>query len=818
MPRPLKFKPLLRALILLVFTPLFWTYPAFAVPFESQQSPASSLPQIRKPTPAEQAQLDDDSVMMNDPHYLPDLVKKVAILDRTFGPNHPETVSEKLLLSMFYLTNRQFAEGLATIQPILPAYEKQVGGHSPEFVQALGITAASHLMMRHFKEYLDLDARIAAIRRSPDYHGPEMDADEQRHAQIDQDMGHAMAYAALGRSTDAVPLFERALAQSETTQGYDQQDRALNLMMYAQALAGTGRLGEAVVQARRGLDMARDDRRQTVLYAQANAVYGSLLAASSKTLATNIDRQNAFETFLEIASEVSGKIPDQAAKLRSDAFEAAQIARATPAGASMLEAMARARAKPTQRSLIDERDRLRREVQSYYENLVRKHAATEGTSAEADYQKLMMQGERLKTLTSRLAQNNPTYFNTIVPHPSSLAAVQKRLKPKQAMLMTLEAANDEYVFVVTATDVSFRRIPGRAAALLQQVDVLRCQIDAKACRKGMAAPGNAYDRGAAFLIYRDLIKPSEPMLTGVETLFVVPTGIMANLPLGVLVTKDATTNGSWLADRFALISVPDVTVFAESVSLPSRTNGAPPFVGYGNPLLSGRSGSEIMAEGSLFRWSETEGKNLADGDRLKALAPLPSTGPELLQLAALLGSVNPGPTILHVGERDDETSFKADQIAARTHILSIATHGILVPVAGNEAEPGLVFTPPTKATAPNDGLLTASEVASLHFEADWVILSACNTASSDRAGDSLSSLSQAFLFAGAHALLASHWRISDAATSDLIASTIENYAGGEKGMTRARALQKAMEDLRKDPKFAHPRYWGPFVVIAANDD
>ena len=47
------------------------------------------------------------------------------------------------------------------------------------------------------------------------------------------------------------------------------------------------------------------------------------------------------------------------------------------------------------------------------------------------------------------------------------------------------------------------------------------------------------------------------------------------------------------------------------------------------------------------------------------------------------------------------------------------------------AEPGLILTPPEKGTKIDDGFLTASEVALLKLYPGLVILSACNTASSD---------------------------------------------------------------------------------------
>src|SRR5262249_30067084 len=106
----------------------------------------------------------------------------------------------------------------------------------------------------------------------------------------------------------------------------------------------------------------------------------------------------------------------------------------------------------------------------------------------------------------------------------------------------------------------------------------------------------------------------------------------------------------------------------------------------------------------------------------------------------------------------------------RYQIVHFATHGLLASetkeATGSLAEPALVLTPPSTATESDDGLLTASEIARLKLNADWVVLSACNTAGggSTASGEALSGLARAFFYAGARALLVSDWAVdSDAA-------------------------------------------------------
>ena len=112
-------------------------------------------------------------------------------------------------------------------------------------------------------------------------------------------------------------------------------------------------------------------------------------------------------------------------------------------------------------------------------------------------------------------------------------------------------------------------------------------------------------------------------------------------------------------------------------------------------------------------------------------------------------------------------------------------------MAQRQGEPALVLTPPDKpANADDDGLLMASEIAALKLNADWVVLSACNTAAGEEIGaQALSGLARAFFYAGGRALLVSHWPVySDAAvrlTTSAFAELERNPKAG-----RAEALQQ----------------------------
>jgi len=131
-------------------------------------------------------------------------------------------------------------------------------------------------------------------------------------------------------------------------------------------------------------------------------------------------------------------------------------------------------------------------------------------------------------------------------------------------------------------------------------------------------------------------------------------------------------------------------------------------------------------------------------------------------------------------------------------------------------EPALVLSIPLNPTDTDDGLLTSSEVAQLKLNADWVVLSACNTMAGDKPGaEALSGLARSFFYAGARSLLVTHWAVDSAAATRLTTSTFD-LLKSEPGIGRAEALRRAMLAYLGDtssPRNAYPAVWGPFALI-----
>ena len=352
-----------------------------------------------------------------------------------------------------------------------------------------------------------------------------------------------------------------------------------------------------------------------------------------------------------------------------------------------------------------------------------------------------------------------------------------------------------------------------AKELAAAVDELRAGIDLSNVE---SADLPSFDTALAFDLYRQLFQPAEPLLAGARHVFVVPDGALTGLPLGVLVTEaPAAGPGNvgpyrevpWLARRYAMAVLPSVSSLRALRLFARRARADKPFIGFGDPLLDDRPGG-----GRGIRFAALYRGAVANVAELRRLPRLPETADELRRIAAVLGASQEN---LYLGKFATETTVKSVDLSG-FQVVSFATHGLLAGELSGLVEPALVLTPPDQGTAADDGLLTASEIAELKLDADWVILSACNTAAAGEPdGEGLSGLAKAFFYAGSRALLVSHWPVSSDATVALMTALFAE-AAADPTIGRSEAHRRAMLSLMNDTTnthYAHPAFWAPFVVV-----
>jgi CHAT domain-containing protein len=316
---------------------------------------------------------------------------------------------------------------------------------------------------------------------------------------------------------------------------------------------------------------------------------------------------------------------------------------------------------------------------------------------------------------------------------------------------------------------------------------------------------------AAHALWSDLLAPFAQRLEGVTHLITVAEGPLQSLPLGLLLTApaDEATDPRqipWLARRTAISVVPSVASLTDLRSTVRRSAAPQPFLGFGDPRFAGaRTDTRSLAQAAdLCR----DGP-LADTALIRALPRLPETATELRNIAQSLGATDDAVVL---GDAANESAVKTSDLS-QYRVLAFATHGLLASDLSCKGEPALALTPPPTPSAQDDGLLDASEIAQLALDADWVVLSACNTAAPDGrlSGESLSGLARAFFYAGARSLLVSHWAVASAPTVLLTTTLFRGYVA-DPALGRAEALRRAQHALFDRPETGHPALWAPFVV------
>jgi CHAT domain-containing protein len=205
-----------------------------------------------------------------------------------------------------------------------------------------------------------------------------------------------------------------------------------------------------------------------------------------------------------------------------------------------------------------------------------------------------------------------------------------------------------------------------------------------------------------------------------------------------------------------------------------------------------------------------------------ALGPLP---PDTIRLSNELAEVLGGSlSDVHSGTNISEPQFRRliqHDPLSNYRVIAFVTHGLLAGelAQDTDAEPALVLSPPAGCefkSTDEDGLLTASEVSELSLDANWVLLLACNTASPEGipGAEPLSGLARAFLYAGARALLVSHWSVDAVSTAKFIDLVFRQPEGLGRA-ARLRAARISMRATQENGSFEydHPALWSAFVLI-----
>ncbi len=444
---------------------------------------------------------------------------------------------------------------------------------------------------------------------------------------------------------------------------------------------------------------------------------------------------------------------------------------------------------------------------------------------------------------TEISRRFPSYAELIDPKPPTVDQIKQTLGQGEALLSFYFGREGSFVWAVPKTGpVAFAAITANAGEIETKVRSLRLALEPQA---SVVADIPPYDLALAHELYRLLLEPVEAGWKPAKNLIVVTNGALGLLPLSLLPTAPATVKQgdeplfagyrdvAWLARTHAVTMVPSAAALRTLRQQPPGSDKREPLIGFGDPWFSAAQAGEaergdpapvqvaaLNARGLPFRRRSAPQTLGVDSAELAQLPRLPDTADELKSIALAL-QADPS-KVLNLGKRANEKTVKTAELS-RYRIIAFATHGLVPGELNGLRQPALALTAPDVADVDGDGLLTMEEILGLKLDADWVILSACNTGTGAGAGaEAASGLGRAFFYAGTRSLLLTNWSVHSASASDLVSDIFRRQAADSR-LSRAEALRQATVALMDGPgyveggktlfAYAHPLFWGPYSII-----
>jgi CHAT domain-containing protein/tetratricopeptide (TPR) repeat protein len=785
--------------------------------------------------------------------------RALALFEKALPAGHPKIATSLNNLALLYDTQGRLGDAEPLYKRALGMREKALPAGHPKIASSLNNLAALYRAQGRLGEAEPLYKRALALFEK---------ALPAGHPQIALSLNNlALLYQVQGRLGEAELLYKRALALFEKAlpAGHPQIASSLN------NLAG-------LYFVQRDWQRTTDYLRQgTSIIAQRTRRGTSIIGGglTGKTKSEGFRNSLVFSVLVKTSYRLARQQSGSNQTLAREMFKTSQWASGSEAAAALARMSARqassggALAGPIRQRQDLVAEWHRRDQLST--GFVSQPAAKRNRKAEeVNRARLSDIDGLIAEIDKRLAKEFPDYAALVNPEPLSVEDVQGQLGADEALVLILSTPKwksmpeETFIWVVTKTESRWVRSAAGTEALKREVAALRCGLDFDGSWKGtrcfdlLNVVYTEADRDEekplpfqfdrAHKLYRSLFGQVEDLILD-KHLLIVPSGALNALPFQVLVTQapeaaiPADLTGyakiKWLGQRNAITILPSVSSLKALRAHAKTSRASQAFIGFGNPLLTGADGTDKRAWArqtcpapsvaarmrtaalslsqkiaSFFRGG------LANVDDVRRQSPLPETTDELCAVARASGIDAPD-NVVFLGERATETQVKAlssNGALSRARIVHFATHGLIAgetaSFANNLAEPSLLLTPPVTASEKDDGLLTASEITTLKLDADWVILSACNTASGDTVGgDAFSGLARAFFYAGARALLVSHWYVDSQATVALVTGAFKELKRDPR-IGRAEAMRRAMSSLiASGGRNAHPANWAPFVVV-----
>ena len=534
-----------------------------------------------------------------------------------------------------------------------------------------------------------------------------------------------------------------------------------------------------------------------------------------------------FQTYLQLLSKTASQNPKDAETI----FELADYLNASSVQQALSDAAVRSGIDvPGLSDIIRKEQDAKGEMTSLLSYL-------SGQSGEGDARRITPQvveqmRVRLRELEAQrrtykedIAKRFPDYFQLIQPRSPAPSDIAQQLKPDEIFVSVLPMDGETFVWGLNAQgEIHFHRWSLGDKQINALVDRVRQTLDVAGY--GNQAP--AFDAAGSHQIYNGVLGPLEKMLAGKKHLILATSGPLAKLPLAVLVRTPYPPKAAphFLIQDMAVSHVPTASGWLALKRFGKVPVTSRPLVAWGDPVFEAKQLAVNTTDSAQVRAAQAvrsvlEPRTLPQGGLetgvmnfvdYAQLAPLPETRDEVLKLAQIMDSLPDQDLFLGAkATRNSVLQHSHSGQLAQKQVVVFATHGLLAGDLPNLNQPALAMA--VTSNPADSPLLTLEDVLSLKLNADWVVLSACNTAGADgKAQEALSGLARGFFYAGSRSLLVTHWSVESESAMLLTTRTFEAYKT-HPDMRRAEALRQAMLQTMKDKRFAHPAFWAPYALV-----
>ena len=568
-------------------------------------------------------------------------------------------------------------------------------------------------------------------------------------------------------------------------------------------------------------------------------------ASQSYSSGVNTQRTKLIvDAYLDLLAS-SYKNGDKTAAKR--AFYVAQIVLGKNVQNAVSASAARASIKdPELISLVRKEQDAKRKIEAGYNKLVNNESS--GNSGIKSLDKNIK--SRVDTLVraresilAEISDRFPDYENLVRPHPINVEIARSVLSANEALIMTYSGNKNLYVWTLLADGrIHLSQVKANKQYLASTVAHLRTALDLQASSVNEIPEFNVE---LSHELYNKVLRPSAYLWRSAKAMTIISDGSLSSIPFSVFVMEEIprVRNSSalafanyrqvpWLANKYATSYTPSVTTLIRLRNLKVQQKPELLFAGFGNPsfgstatkasdgLIKSRGVNLSMRGLRKTKAGSLDSQAISNGS-LSMLVPLPDTADEVLRVAGALGVTNKGNVFL--GTEASENRIKHMALNNR-RVLMFATHALLPGDLDGLVQPAIALSATQDKNSANNGLLTMGEVMGLNLNADWVVLSACNTgAESGRGATAVSGLGQAFFYAGARSLLVSHWPVETTSAKQITTGLFDRQVEN-KSLSRAMALNETVKDLIQNKTYkdstgksvfayAHPVFWAPFTVI-----